>query len=82
MPTRKEKGGRKDPYRDYRAQLFFVLGFIGAALTTEFITILHEYAKLLGRWYWVYSAFIVFIAWPIFMSTLVKLIDMVYLRKK
>lgn len=76
---RKKKA--RPPNRDYRAQLFLILGFFGAGLTTELFNILHEWAKSSGgAFYWIYSLFIVFIAWPFFIVKIVKLIEDVYLR--
>ncbi|MDD4319008.1 MAG: hypothetical protein PHW10_01650 [Candidatus Peribacteraceae bacterium] len=81
MSYAKKKSAKKLD-RDYAAQLFLVLGIFAAALTTEGMNIVHEWAKSIGETgYWAYSIVIVFVLWPYFMIQIVNILDEVYLKR-
>ncbi|HAI98840.1 TPA: hypothetical protein DCL30_04900 [Candidatus Peribacteria bacterium] len=82
MPSGKKKPTEKKLKRGAIPHLFLVLGFFGAALTTEVVNIMHEFTKSNGAvMYGVYSIVVVFIAWPWLMIQIMKAIEHLYSEK-
>jgi len=62
--------------------LFLILGFFGATLTAEVVNLLHEWTKRMGDgWFFAYSLFIVFVAWPYLMLEIIRAIEHLYSYK-
>jgi len=79
---RKKKRPEKKLKRAAIPHVFLVLGFFGAALTSEVINILHEWAQFHGsNTYLAYSAFIVLFLWPLFIIEIMRLIEYLYSEK-
>lgn len=65
--------------REAIPSLFLVLGFFGAAITTEVMNIIHEFAKNVGwPFFVIYGCFIIFVAWPWILIQIVNAIEVVY----
>ena len=78
--------GKKQPEKKLKKsaipQLFLVLGFFGAAVTAEVLNVIRQLSESYGQiGFLAYSIFIVFVAWPYVIITIMNAIDHIYEAK-
>ncbi len=74
-----KKGKEKKWKKGAIPYVFLVLGFFGAALTTEVMNIIHELMKSYGNaGFLIYAFFMALIVWPYVIFLTIKTIEKLY----